>query len=226
MLAALLVSVALVSAKDIVPPPPFAPGVWRHSKAEDPTLTFAVDLRGADWLTVLPPAKMDDDLKQDGLRRRQRALFEKKKQPVAVFDWAKALKPAVPLNKLEAKLMEMQELSAEPDQEFQAFVLRRGDDFRVYFFQRAKDGSWPQADELRGQAKADIEKSRFRFYAHLHNHPFELGNRHGDSAGTLLPSHPDGELYRQLTPLKLERAWIVNGLESQEIPAFEFGAIP
>lgn len=62
-------------------------------------------------------------------------------------------------------------------------------------------------------------KIGWRYYAHLHNHPFNFDNDYGDIGGALAPSDADIATYRLQKP---ERALITNGLEVIEIKRSEF----
>lgn len=119
--------------------------------------------------------------------------------------------------------------------EFGAFVLKRGEDLRVYF-----SGADRVGQKLRGaiteRVKADVAAG-FELVAHLHNHPFLFDRVVGDRmwsnpanlqdiAGALAPSTVDVQLYRRFRDsLGLRAAWITNGLDSVRIPAEEFGRL-
>ena len=85
---------------------------------------------------------------------------------------------------------------------------------------------------IRQKLEDDIANN-WKFYANLHNHPFQFSNKNSGS-GELIPSGDttDGDVQYYLADSEnfgLQRAWITNGFHTVEIAAKEFsilGAIP
>jgi hypothetical protein len=168
------------------------------------------------------------DASPRGLIRRQRALFKKNGLSTAKLDWALAHPGRIrPMNKLQATLFLTHWRDENPQKrEFQAFILRRGGRLRVYYTQSDENSAWPKSASVKALLAQDLGAG-WTLFAHLHNHPFFFENPSGDFAGTVVPSEPDAQMYRELAAaMRLERAWIVNGFDAIDIPVTEFPNIP
>lgn len=67
----------------------------------------------------------------------------------------------------------------------------------------------------------------WRFFAHLHNHPFAFsGDYEGDHGGITLPSSSDSAMYfESKKEYSLENAWITNGISTIRLKAEEFSKL-
>ena len=128
-----------------------------------------------------------------------------------------------PISCLEALLVEYQAqrypMSSHPT-EFQALVMARRDEVRVYF--TGSSAPWPpKGDVLFAHAAAD-RLAGWRVVAHIHNHPF-LFSSTGDIAGANAPSLTDVQFWRHLRDsIGVESARVTNGISTFEATAASF----
>lgn len=240
MLAWLLTCAALAAAEPQPPPPVLddKPGVVVISS--DAVLSFAWTVRDdGSWLK---PYSGSDPLlakfqrtiaarlstNPQALLRRQRRLFRKRGVSTDTIDWVLAHPRQVrPMNRLQAMLFLTHWRDEKPlKREFQAFVLRRNGEFRVYYTQSDEASGWPHSPAVKALLARDLDDG-WKLYAHLHNHPFYFDNPAGDIAGTTAPSAADVRMYRELAvTARLRGAWIVNGFDALELLASDFPRLP
>ncbi len=155
------------------------------------------------------------------LLRRQRVLFETKfKNEVPVFDAVldEKLGTIVPMRNLEAQLLEALFQFSEVPSEFQAFILRKKDSYRIYWLGSNRELTPPRTENVLASLLKDVMQEGWTFFSHLHNHPFIFDNPFNDIAGTLIPSGSDRTHMKNLQkdhglPLP-EEMWITNGFHT------------
>ncbi|NVJ19659.1 MULTISPECIES: hypothetical protein [Myxococcus] len=116
--------------------------------------------------------------------------------------------------------------------EFHAYVLRGPERVRVYFSGADHVGGKLRS-EVTERVAQDIARG-FRLVAHVHNHNFMFDRKPGDRmwttpetvddiGGGVAPSLSDVQAYRNLREsLRLEAAWVTNGLETGRFSAKDF----
>jgi len=95
----------------------------------------------------------------------------------------------------------------------------------ILFITNPLDASVPDT-EMRRKLLSEYLAKGFRYYIHIHNHPFHFSNPY-DFAGTTIPSgdRTSGDVGSYLLEKKryqLENAWITNGFNTLRIKAADF----
>ncbi|MBI3507680.1 MAG: hypothetical protein HY059_22830 [Proteobacteria bacterium] len=182
------------------------------------------------------------DVDPVALIKRQREVYARAGLSTRVFDW---MLPAAdrflrPMNRIEGALFSAHhKRHGAAVKEFGAHILRKGDRIRVYYTEstalneafslhaKRDKMTFPHWDLVEGLAAKDVREDGWTLYAHVHRHPFSFDNPYGDVSGTTIPSAADVDTYVGLAAsLRLERAWITNGISSMDVPSSEFSRIP
>lgn len=110
--------------------------------------------------------------------------------------------------------------------EYGAYIFTKQGKMRI-IYKSSDDASVPHSD----QQKLDVQaahKEGYELYAHLHLHPFNMNNPHGDVGGAAWPSGA-GEAYGDMTvytgahkDYKLKQALVTNGFDTLILSPSEF----
>ena len=105
--------------------------------------------------------------------------------------------------------------------EFGAYVLDCGSELRARF--QTSDQAGVSTDRVvQALVVSDLAEGCV-LRAHLHNHPFDFKNHYGDIAGTVIPSAPDMQTYRNLRATKsMQEARLTNGFSTLILQSAEF----
>ena len=156
-----------------------------------------------------------DPVEQQELRNTQRV----KKRQVGVIRKLSGLEMAL----LDAQLARVPDMAEKPA-EFQAFVLRHGPRWRIYFV--ASDTPYPPKPVHVLPAVQKDVSSGWTLAEHVHVHTFEQGGGRNVGLGTPAPSSNDVQFYRMLADeYGLERAAVTNGFDTIEVQASELGKL-
>jgi hypothetical protein len=173
------------------------------------------------------------------LIRRQRAVYSKhlgsnpeENRVLKLFDFFLSghVGSARNANDLEEFLLEMHlELNKKisPRTEYLAYVLRKGDETRVYAsFGLKNDGVAPHLSAPSTNAlNADLE-SGWRVWIHLHSHPFSLTGKE-DIGGAVIPSEPDIYAFSsQRKALGVQLMLVSNGFHTMTLTSSDLRRFP
>jgi len=110
--------------------------------------------------------------------------------------------------------------------EFAALILRAKDGAQKIYFTSGSEASASFSKKVYEKLANDLSEG-YIFYGHLHNHPFNFDNPHGDIAGTTVPSPWDRKIYNDFKIVYgLKNAFVTNGFSTIAIPDSQFELLP
>lgn len=110
--------------------------------------------------------------------------------------------------------------------EFAAMILKANDGSQKIYFTSSSEASASFSQKNYKDLAKDLSQG-YTFYGHLHNHPFNFENPHGDIAGTTIPSPWDRRIYKDFKiTYNLKNAFVTNGFSTIAIPNSQFEILP